>query len=56
MKKLIKYILIFCLLAWLINQAVYLLLEVWCYLALILGGVIGGWLVVRIIRYKKDWR
>ena len=56
MMKLIKYILIFFLLAYLINLSVHLLLEVWGYLVLIFGAIVGGWLMVRIIRYKKDWR
>ncbi|WP_194734560.1 hypothetical protein [Streptococcus suis] len=54
--KLIKYVLIFFLLAYLINLSVYLLLEVWGYLALIFGAIVGGWLIVRAIIYKKDWR
>ncbi|HEM6497010.1 hypothetical protein [Streptococcus suis] len=56
MKKLLAYILGFFAYAWLVNQAVKLVLEVWQ--VLFLGGVLifAGWFAFRIIKQNKDWR
>ena len=53
MKKLMAYILGFV--AWLINRAVKLILEIWWFLVLMTAVVFIGWLTFRIIK-TKDWR
>jgi Flp pilus assembly protein TadB len=56
MKKLLTYILGFFACAWLVNQAVKLVLEVWQVLFLGAVLVFVGWFTFRIIKIKKDWR
>jgi hypothetical protein len=56
MKKIIKLILLFFLLAFLVNRAVLWLVEIWTYL--LVGGLAGltGYLLYQYLKYKKDWR
>ena len=56
MKKLLAYILGFFTCAWLVNQAVKLVLEVWQVLFLGAVFIFAGWFTFRIIKIKKDWR
>ena len=56
MKKLLAYILGFFACAWLVNQAVKLVLEVWQVLFLGVVFIFAGWFAFRIIKIKKDWR
>ncbi|WP_174235204.1 hypothetical protein [Streptococcus suis] len=56
MKKLLAYILGFFACAWLVNQAVKLVLEVWQVLFLGAVFAFAGWFAFRIIKQNKDWR
>ncbi len=56
MKKLLAYILGFFACAWLVNQEVKMVLEVWQVLFWGAVFVFAGWFTFRIIKIKKDWR
>ena len=56
MKKLLAYILGFFACAWLVNQSVKLVLEVWQVLFWGAVFIFAGWFTFRIIKIKKDWR
>ena len=56
MKKLLAYILGLFACAWLVNQAVKLVLEVWQVLFWGAVFVFVGWFAFQIIKRNKDWR
>ncbi|WP_449456302.1 hypothetical protein [Streptococcus suis] len=56
MKKLIGYIVGFCLFAILVNYSVHLLIDIW--LELVIGSIIalGAYITITIIKQRQDWR
>ena len=56
MKKLISYIVGFCLLAILVNYSVRLLVDIW--LELVVGSImsLGFYVAIKLIKHRQDWR
>lgn len=56
MKKLISYIVSFCLLAILVNYSVRLLVDIW--LELVVGSImsLGFYVAIKLIKHHQDWR
>ncbi|CYU49867.1 TPA: hypothetical protein TXT45_000342 [Streptococcus suis] len=56
MKKIIGYIVGFCLLAILVNYAVQLLAEIWLELVVGSGIVLVFYIATILIKHHQDWR
>lgn len=56
MKKLISYIVSFCLLAILVNYSVRLLVDIW--LELVVGSIMSlvFYVAIKLIKHHQDWR
>ncbi|HHW4949034.1 TPA: hypothetical protein ACU0L0_000590 [Streptococcus suis] len=56
MKKLIGYIVGFCLLAILVSYSVQLLVDIW--LELVIGSILalGFYIAIIFIKHRQDWR
>ncbi|MGU7929910.1 hypothetical protein ACS6ZM_03995 [Streptococcus suis] len=56
MKKLISYIVGFCLLAILVNYSVQLLVDIWLELVVGLVIALGFYIAITFIKHRQDWR
>lgn len=56
MKKLISYIVGFCLLAMLVNYSVQLLVDIWLELVIGLVIALGFYIAITFIKHRQDWR
>lgn len=56
MKKLIGYIVGFCLLAILVNYAVRLLANIWLELLTVMIVALGVYIAIIVIKHHQDWR
>lgn len=56
MKKLIGYIVGFCLLAILVNYAVRLLANIWLELVIVMLVAWGFYIAIIVIKHHQDWR
>ncbi|HEL1811228.1 TPA: hypothetical protein TXY98_000944 [Streptococcus suis] len=56
MKKLMSYVVGFCLLAILVNYSVRLLVDIW--LELVVGSImfLGFYVAIKLIKHHQDWR
>ena len=56
MKKLISYIVGFCLLAILVNYSIQLLVNIWLELVIGLVIALGFYIAITFIKHRQDWR
>ena len=56
MKKLINYIVGFCLLAILVNYSVRLLVDIWLELVIGFLVALGFYITFTFIKHRQDWR